>query len=137
MNRNRCRWSNYLKNFYKNSFCWVFFLMYIQARQKGLVWTAHALSKLRFYQLSKSRVTRVINNPLRVEEGVADSTIAVMQPAGNTKHPFELWVMIQDAGASRKIISAWRYPGITKPGEPLPRSILYSLRNAVEEALGA
>jgi len=27
----------------------------------------------------------------------------------------EIWVMIQDLGKQRKIISAWRYPGVTKP----------------------
>jgi hypothetical protein len=26
----------------------------------------------------------------------------------------EIWVMIQDLGKQRKIISAWRYPGMTK-----------------------
>jgi hypothetical protein len=27
----------------------------------------------------------------------------------------EIWVMVQDAGRHRKVISAWRYPGVTKP----------------------
>jgi hypothetical protein len=27
----------------------------------------------------------------------------------------EIWVMVQDLGKQRKIISAWRYPGMTKP----------------------
>jgi hypothetical protein len=27
----------------------------------------------------------------------------------------EIWVMIQDLGKQRKIISAWRYPGMTRP----------------------
>lgn len=36
-----------------------------------------------------------------------------MQPAGNGKT--EIWVMYQDVGNKRKIISAWRYPGRTKP----------------------
>ncbi len=26
----------------------------------------------------------------------------------------EIWVMIQDTGKVRKVISAWRYPGVTK-----------------------
>lgn len=27
----------------------------------------------------------------------------------------EIWVMVQDLGKQRKIISAWRYPGMTRP----------------------
>jgi hypothetical protein len=27
----------------------------------------------------------------------------------------EIWVMVQDVGKHRKIISAWRYPGMTRP----------------------
>jgi len=27
----------------------------------------------------------------------------------------EIWVMVQDAAGTRKVISAWRYPGVTKP----------------------
>jgi hypothetical protein len=27
----------------------------------------------------------------------------------------EIWVMIQDLGKQRKIVSAWRYPGMTRP----------------------
>ena len=27
----------------------------------------------------------------------------------------EIWVMIQDLGKHRKIVSAWRYPGMTRP----------------------
>jgi hypothetical protein len=27
----------------------------------------------------------------------------------------EIWVMVQDVADARKIISAWRYPGVTKP----------------------
>ena len=27
----------------------------------------------------------------------------------------EIWVMVQDIGKQRKIVSAWRYPGMTKP----------------------
>jgi len=27
----------------------------------------------------------------------------------------EIWVMVQDIGKERKIVSAWRYPGMTRP----------------------
>ena len=32
---------------------------------------------------------------------------------------------------SVKVISAWRYPGVTKAGEALPREILAELRSAI------
>ena len=40
----------------------------------------------------------------------------------------EIWVMIKEEKARRKIISAWRYPGMTKPGDPLPPEIIRELR---------
>jgi len=32
--------------------------------------------------------------------------------------------------AKTKIISAWRYPGVTKPGEPLPQAIIDEMMEA-------
>ena len=87
-----------------------------------------------FYKLSEQRVMRVVHLPKRVEEGVAPKTVAMMQPASvkttagrptlekkggvvTKKESWsqEIWVMIQDLGKQRKIISAWRYPGMTRP----------------------
>lgn len=96
-------------------------------RPKQFHWTHHSRGKMRFYGLSESRVRRIINSPKRVEEGIAPKTIAMMQPAGSAKHPYELWVMVKDERDRRKIISAWRYPGITKPGDPLPEEIMREL----------
>jgi len=36
------------------------------------------------------------------------------------KAPGEIWIMYKDKREERKIISAWRYPGISKPGEEIP-----------------
>jgi hypothetical protein len=87
-----------------------------------LSWTNHAKAKMMFYRLSPSRVRRVINTPKRIEEGVAPKTIAMMQPTamketgrGREAWTQEIWVMVQDVGHNRKVISAWRYPGVTKP----------------------
>ena len=92
-----------------------------------LSWTLHAQQKMRFYKLSQGRVRSVLNSPKRIEEGVAPKTVAMMQPAsitsgsmrrgatGQEKWSHEIWVMVQDAGTKRKVISAWRYPGVTKP----------------------
>lgn len=113
----------------------------------------HARSKMRYYKLSESRIKRVLNYPKRVEEGVAENTVAMMQPGGTAKNPYEIWVMVQESKTKQarsrtakekeivrqlglkektiKIISAWRYPGTTKPGERLPEEILRDLRSAL------
>ncbi len=98
--------------------------MAIISKPKTLQWTHHAHAKMRYYQLSESRIKRVIHTPKRIEEGIAPKTVAMMQSAGSPKHPYELWVMIQDAGSKRKVISAWRYPGVTKPGSEITIDLL-------------
>jgi hypothetical protein len=79
-----------------------------------------------YYRLSEQRVKSVLHSPKRIEEGVAPRTIAVMSPAsikyvvpktgGVRKEAWsqEIWVMVQDAPTGRKVISAWRYPGVSK-----------------------
>ncbi len=88
---------------------------------------------MRFYKLSEQRVRRVLNSPKRIEEGIALNTIAMMQPTGSQRRPSEIWIMIQKKGSKGKgqilkVISAWRYPGRTKPGDPLPEEILRELK---------
>ena len=50
------------------------------------------------------------------------------------KAPGEIWLMYKDVKDFRKIISAWRYPGISKPGEaiPIPEDIRLELLNEEE-----
>ena len=85
-----------------------------------LQWTLHARAKMNHYRLSPARVRHVLHSPKRVEEGVAPKTVAMMQPVSmkivGKKESWnqEVWVMVQDAGGVRKVISAWRYPGVTK-----------------------
>ena len=98
--------------------------MPILRKPKVLYWTAHSRGKMRFYGLSEARVRRVIHSPKRLEEGVAPKTVAMMQIAGSKKHPYEIWVMLQDIGTKRKVISAWRYPGLTKPRSEIALSFL-------------
>lgn len=102
--------------------------MTILRKSKILLWTNHAKGKLRFYKLSEQRVLRVLHSPSRIEEGIAPDTIAMMQVAGSQKHPYEIWAMIAETKARRNIISVWKYPGRTKPGDPLPEEILRELR---------
>lgn len=92
-----------------------------------LQWTLHARAKMNHYRLSPARVRHVLHSPKRVEEGVAPKTVAMMQPvslkvaggrAGAGKQESwsqEIWVMVQDVAGVRKVISAWRYPGVSKP----------------------
>jgi hypothetical protein len=96
--------------------------------KEGLfVWTKHSQAKIQQYMLSESRVKRIVRNPQRVEKGIAPKTLASMQKAGSKKHPYEIWVMYQIKKSKIKnqkskliVISAWKYPGITHPGDPIP-----------------
>lgn len=96
-------------------------------------WTKHAKEKMKFYRLSESRLRRVLFNSKRKEVGIAPGTTAVMQPAGSKKHPTEIWLMYQKigkkAGNKIKIITAWRYPGVSPVREPppIPEDILRDL----------
>jgi len=58
-------------------------------------WTKHAKAKMRHYQLSESRLRRVLKKPDRKELGIAPRTVAIMQITGTKKHPTEIWLMYQ------------------------------------------
>jgi len=119
------------------------------------------------YGLTEQRVRRVMHSPKRTEEGVAENTIAVMQPSsvrkvnGEETWPQEIWVMYQNkvqnskfkiqklrgnnekSGGDEKkgeklkmtdagkkiIITAWRYPGVSKVRNaiPIPQNIIDEL----------
>lgn len=109
-------------------------------------WTQHSIFKMRQYGLSSQRVVRVIRNPERTEIGIVENTIAVMQPSSvkwkNFKKTWsqEIWAMYQLRGSGAphptlsqirrgekgkiKIISAWRYPGVSPKNNPIPEEIL-------------
>lgn len=100
-------------------------------------WTHHAIMKMQQYGLGEGRVKRIIRYPKRTEEGIADDTVAVMQPAG-TKRYQEIWVMYRVAKSkwqmakSKKsqilIITAWRYPGESPARDPVPKEIMDEVR---------
>ncbi|MCC6934763.1 MAG: hypothetical protein IT406_03710 [Candidatus Yanofskybacteria bacterium] len=94
-------------------------------------WTHHVVRKLRFYALTPSRVLRVIRAPERVEDGVAEGTLAAMQTAGTKAKPWEVWVMWREEGKRRVVITAWRYPGVSPVRErvPLPAGVLAELES--------
>jgi hypothetical protein len=61
-----------------------------------MIWTNHSIKKMKQYGLSEQRIKRVLNSPKRIEEGIAENTIAVMQIANPlSKNQTEIWVMIQ------------------------------------------
>jgi len=112
-------------------------------------WTEHVKFKMRFYALSEQKVLGVISNPKRKEDGIVEKTIAVMKPVspkivgGKEIWKQEVWVMYQarkagnlkiqisndkkNSNAKFKIISAWRYPGVSPEKNPIPEEILREL----------
>lgn len=124
-------------------------------------WTKHIQMKMRQYGISEGRVKRILRAPMRTETGVADETVAVMQPLSTRWDPMskertwkqELWLMYQmrapqsmdknesvmndtmrevvaagkNAQKQCRLISVWRYPGVTKPGDGIPEEILADL----------
>ncbi|MCL5012177.1 MAG: hypothetical protein M1320_02010 [Patescibacteria group bacterium] len=104
------------------------------------LWTTHAKVKMSYYGLSESRVKRVLRNPVRTEEGIAPKTFACMQPAsiknkdGKKTWSQELWVMAQQTKkGDTKIISAWRYPGMSKIRAPLPVEVQMEIEEGMSE----
>lgn len=111
-------------------------------------WTKHSLEKMFYYRISAAKVKNIVFRPRRREEGIAPETIAVMQAGGSQKRPYETWVMYQIKNLPRSetnfcsvvknsrtrtslvwgrkkakiiiIISTWKYPGISHPGQPIP-----------------
>lgn len=118
-------------------------------------WTRHSIGKMMQYGLSAQRITRVIKGYKRIEEGIAKDTIAVMQPTstrrdekGELKWNQEIWVMYQTKSQSSKrktqnpksyrlkpsklkIISAWKFPGMSPEKDPIPQEILEELKNVL------
>ena len=111
-------------------------------------WTNHVKDKMLYYGISSSLIKRIVRFPKRKEEGIAPGTTAVMQPRGSAKTPQEIWVMYKELGRKpssglrqlaisyqpkTKIISAWRYPGISPVGKkiPIPDEILQELESII------
>jgi hypothetical protein len=110
--------------------------------QGGMEFTAHARYKMTQYGLSEQKVKGIIRSPRRTQRGIAPQTAAVMQPVavkmieGKEVWKQELWAMYvkkqeRVIGSLTKetyrVISAWRYPGMSPKGSPLPEEILREL----------
>jgi hypothetical protein len=107
-------------------------LLSLPKNTERLLWTEHAKAKMRFYGLTESRLKKVLRHPKRREAGVAPRTVAIMQPAsvkvknGQTRWSQEIWLMYQETRIQKSgpkktvIISAWRYPGVSRSGGAIP-----------------
>ena len=116
---------------------------------KTISWTKHCIQKMKFYGLSPQRVLRILRNPNRCQEAVAPGCVACMQTVGN-KRKTEIWMMYQEkiqnstprprdeirnkilnTDNHKKIITAWRYPGISpvKDEIPIPKDIMEEISN--------
>ncbi len=105
-----------------------------------LRWTSHIKNKMLFYRISEQRVKAIMRSPDRKEEGIAPDTLAVMKRNDTLKRKEEVWVMYCATGAASSklkvpgskfiMISAWRYPGKSKPGKqiPIPDDILEEIK---------
>ncbi len=121
----------------------------------GIEFTAHARYKMTQYGLSEQKVRGIIHRPKRTEVGVMPQAVAMMQPVspkvvdGKEVWKQEIWVMFIKKGTGRRvqgvetgkltpqplplnlirIISAWRYPGVSPKRSPIPREILQELES--------
>ncbi|MCL5114576.1 MAG: hypothetical protein M1604_02215 [Patescibacteria group bacterium] len=99
---------------------------------------------MKYYGIADSRVKRIIRFPTRYEEGIVPNTVAVMQPAGTKKYS-EIWAMYKLVDNHRqamtkskfqmtkqqklKIITVWRYPGVSPKRDPIPREVLEEIKS--------
>lgn len=120
-----------------------------RASSKGQYqFTLHAQFKMKQYGLSEQKVRGVIRNPKRREVGIVPRTVAVMQPVsikkidGKETWKQEIWVMFvvknqkqENSGIESfvqqklRIISTWRYPGVSPKRNPIPEEILRELES--------
>jgi len=98
---------------------------------KNFSWTSHVKNKMLHYRLSEQKIKAILKNPSRKEEGIAPKTLAVMKRNDTPKRKEELWVMFQKSSQKHRIISTWRYPGVSPKGKeiPIPEDVLKELEN--------
>jgi hypothetical protein len=111
-----------------------FGLIKFPKNDRHFMWTDHSKSKMIQYFISESKIRSIIKKHNRLESGIAPKTIAVMQRNDKGKKKEELWVMYQKTGDKKtgerlKIISVWRYPGVSPKKEvPIPEDVVEELR---------
>jgi ribosomal protein L44E len=90
------------------------------------IWTNHSKHKMLQYRIMPQKIKTILKTHDRKEEGIAPKTVAVMKRNDTPKRKEELWVMYQKLGNRvkglgfrMKIISVWRYPGISPKGRQI------------------
>lgn len=90
------------------------------------IWTDHSKRKMLQYRIMPQKIKTILKTHDRKEEGIAPKTVAVMKRNDTPKRKEEMWVMYQKLGdrvkglgyrPKMKIISVWRYPGISPKGK--------------------
>ncbi len=110
-----------------------FGLIKFPKNDKHFVWTDHSKSKMIQYFVSPTKIKELIKKNDRIEGGIAPKTIAVMKRNDRGKKKEEIWVMYQKSGDKKtgerlKIISVWRYPGVSPKKEvPIPEDVIDEL----------
>lgn len=107
----------------------------------SISWTNHIKNKMAFYGLSESKIKSILSYPKRKEEGIAPDTFASMKRNDKKERKEEIWIMYIDKKDKMKVstlkkrskilmISAWRYPGVSKVGAqiPIPEDILDEIK---------
>jgi hypothetical protein len=112
-----------------------------------VVWTEHSKIKMKQYGLSKQKILSIFHKPERTEQAIVPGLIASMRTNKTffkekkvllkdawkkpKKTPGEVWLMYKKNKDCTKIISTWRYPGVSKSGEeiPIPEDIRYEILN--------
>lgn len=86
-----------------------------------------------YYRISEQKIKTILKNPSRKEEGIAPNTSAVMKRNDTPKRKEEMWVMFQKLSHKLRIISAWRYPGMSPKGKeiPIPKDIMQELEGVL------
>ncbi len=73
------------------------------------LWTRHVTDKMRYYGISPNLVKRVVRAPERIEEGIAENTVAAMK-VGGTKRRQEIWVMYRPSKGKIRIKGQRSFP---------------------------
>ena len=98
-----------------------------------LVWTQHIKRKMLFYGISASQIRSILRKADRIEKSIVKGLFVSMKENHKKNRQEELWLMYQVfvvAGLSKiKLISVWRYPGITEKGEEIkiPEEVLLDI----------
>lgn len=123
---------------------------------KNYHWTQHIKNKMVFYRISEQKIRSILKSYDRKEGGIAPNTNAVMKRNDTPKRKEEIWLMYANlsnvknanrhandtnknpsgytplaSGLKMIMISAWRYPGKSKPGKqiPIPDDILQEIKD--------